>query len=1235
LHGAPASETEFTGTQRFRIVRSVGRGGMGEVYEAVDREHDARVALKLLTTLTPDALLLFKNEFRALRDIEHPNVVHFGELLEDGGRWFFTMEFVDGVDFLAYVRPGGDGADAEQPTVRTGSAGAALAAPESAVQRCAVALRGFDEGRLREALRQTAAGLAALHAAGKVHRDIKPSNVRVTGDGRVVLLDFGLVTDLRHENDVYTRHSVVGTPAFMAPEQVGHLEAGPESDWYSVGVMLFLALTGRLPFGGGASDVLVNKQLFEPPPPHAIAPDVPPDLDDLCVALLHTDPQARATHREIVRVLSAAEASPAVASPVPFVGRAAELARLEGWFEQARAGRPATVRVHGESGVGKSALLHAFARRIAERGAIVLAARCYESELVPFKAVDGVVDALSQHLVSLPAAEAAELTPPNASLLTQTFPVLRRVRSIAAAGAPLGDAPDPQEARGRAFAALRELFCRLARTRPLAVAIDDMQWSDADSLALLRELVRPPDAPALLLVLTIRDDAARGSDAALSAMPGVAHSLDLERLPLDDARSLATQLLRRFAVPDAAATADALAHEAGGHPLFLEALARHTQSVGAPYARLALDDALWQRVRELDADGRRVLQLVAVAAAPVTAKLAAHAATMDFADFSRRASGLRVAHLLRWSDADRVEPYHDRVRAVVLAHLDPADARAHHRCLALALEALGGGDPEALAVHWRGGGDDARALAYALKAAELADRALAFDRAAQMYRLALELGLPQAEATRVRVLLGDALQNAGRGADAAHTYLTAAEGAAKASEHLDLRRRAAEQLLIAGHVDEGLAVLGAVLDAVGMPLQRTPVRALASLLLRRAQLRLRGLRFEERAPGEIAEDDLARIDVSWSAAIGLSMIDNVRSADFQTRNLLHALGAGEPSRIARALCVEGAHSSIAATRTAARTTRLFDAAEDLARRTDDPYAQGLQRITSGTAAYLGGRWRRARELSEGGEAILRARCTGVVGEINSARLFAMSCMWFLGDLRELVRRVPISIAEAEERGDLYSQVNFRTGTNQAWLVMGALDEARRQVDEAMASWSHRGVHMQHFFELFARAQIDLYAGDGAAAYARAREGWGMLGRALILRIEYVRVIVRELLGRAAIAAAREVGGRQAARLLDAADRDARAMARVASPWAAPASRLVAAGVAASRGRSDEAIALLREAAAGLDGVDMAMHAAVARWRLGALLGGDEGAALVRGARAWLEDQGVQEAERFAAMLAPV
>jgi serine/threonine protein kinase len=1232
------SRSDFKGTRRFRIVRRIGTGGMGEVYEAFDRAHQTRVALKLLTVRKPDALLRFKNEFRALRDLEHPNLVSFGELVEDAGSWFFTMEFVDGVDFYEYVRPGDE---SELRPTRRIARGTHVGLEPGRGNRV---VTGFDEARLRHALGQLVDGVPALHAAGKIHRDIKPSNIRVTRGGRVVLLDFGLVTDIERTSHLTGVEEMVGTPAFASPEQAAMREVGPEADWYAVGVVLYLALTRHLPFDGAAADILHRKQEEDPPPPSSLVPAVPPDLEVLCCRLLHRDPEARPSAAEILRRAAGVTktptepvAVPAPAPPLPpFVGRSAELATLSALLDETRDDRAITCYLHGESGVGKTALLRQFAdAAAASRGAVVLTARCYENEQVPFKAVDGLIDALIGYLRELPRREVAAILPAKVSLLTQVFPALRGVEAIADAPLPPDNVRDPQELRSRAFTAVRELLARLGERRPLVLVLDDMQWSDADSLALLREIMRVPEPPALLLVLVVRDTTGSEVPALVDAtMPGAVVHVDLGRLGRAEAVELAAHILEQVRC-GASALAEAIADEAAGHPLFIDELARHAGASEVLPGTLILDEVLWSRIESLGSEARQILEVVALAGEPLPRRIVAQAVAMDGVEFARRATLLRVGHLLRQSDTghqDSLEPYHDRVRTAVLARLDAESRAMIHRRLAGALEAARTGDLETLAWHWRGAGDTGRAVRYALRAAAQASAGLAFERSAQLYRFALELGIADAaEARRTRVHRADALRNAGLGSDAAAAYLEAAATSACAAERLEMQRRAAEELLLSGHFDDGMAVLSAVLSAIGTRLPATPRRALASLLWSRLRLRLRGLGFRERDASQIAAEELSRADVSWSVAAGLAIIDNVRSADFQCRNLLEALRNGEPRRIARALAIEAGHSAIGASTSERRTRRLLDASAELAIRLGDPYALGLQTVVSAMAALLGGRWRDGRRLCDEGDALLRSRCTGVAWEIDTAQMFAMDCLWFLGELRELARRLPLRVAEAQARGDLYASINFRTGAPcLVWVAADEAELARRHVADAMARWSRSGVHLQHYRECYSLMNVDLYEGAGAAALRRADEIWPRLAEAQLFRVHLVRNVMHDLRGRAAVAAAMS-GDRT---LLARALADARALERGTMPWGLAAASAIRAGAAAVRGDREQALTELRVAVPGFAMVDMPLYAAAAQRRLGALLGGAEGKGLVATADARLIGEGVVRPDRFTAMLLP-
>src|SRR5262249_28224939 len=234
----------------------------------------------------------------------------------------------------------------------------------------------------------------------------------------------------------------------------------------------------------------------------------------------------------------------------------------------------------------------------------------------------------------------------------------------------------------------------------------------------------------------------------------------------------------------------------------------------------------------------------------------------------------RAGRLLRGvgrPESLQIETYHDRVRETLVTRLAPSDLQEHHRRLALVLEASRRSDPEVLAIHFQEAGEPGRAGTYYALAAAQAAEALAFARAAKLYRLALELRAPRGvEGCQLRTLLADALANAGRGAESAREYLRAADAAAEADAQ-ELQRRAALQLLSSGHVDDGLATLRTVLGAVGMKMPQTPRRALWLLAWQWLRLRWRGLGFRGRDLSQVHPGELRRLEICRSASVGLSM----------------------------------------------------------------------------------------------------------------------------------------------------------------------------------------------------------------------------------------------------------------------------------------------------------------------------------------------------------------------------
>jgi serine/threonine protein kinase len=1263
---------------RYEVVELVGRGGMGIVYRAYDRRRREFVAIKTLRSFDPSLLYHLKQEFRSLSEVSHPNLVSLFELTSDGQTWFVSMEFVDGADLISYINGAQarsvNAGDDTRPLPRIGlsaprDAGGARAAsprPEDAGglrEGSASAAEAGDRearlGRLRGAMVQLARGVSALHAAGKLHRDIKPSNVLVARGGRVVLLDFGLVTEAEGMGSHHSsEQQAVGTAAYMAPEQAAGGAVSPASDWYSVGVMLYEALTSRVPFAGRPLEILLEKQRSAPLPPTSLVADLPEDLAALCLDLLRREPETRPRGPEVVRRLGGAAAEydlgaparPASGQGTRLIGRAEHLAALDAAFAAACGGRTSVLLLHGASGIGKSALTRHFLDGLRTRGgSVILSGRCYEQEAVPFKALDMCVDSLGRYLRRLPLPEARALLPRDVLPLAQIFPVLLQSEAVATAPRRPFAIPDPNELRRRAFAALRELLARIGDRKPLVLAIDDLQWGDFDSAKALADLLRAPDAPPLLFLGCYRAEDAEASPF-LRTLPewrrqlgesGEWRTLAVEALTQAEARDYALSLLDPEGRAAAGELADDIARESGGSPLFIAELARHFPAEAGPPGRvvaapgISLDEMLWARVQRLPDAARRLLEVVAVAGRPLALDEACRAAELGPEDRAAPAQ-LRAGRLFRGTGAeggDEVETYHDRVRETVLAHLPPEALRDHHGRLARMLEASQRADFEALAVHYQGAGEPARAGELFACAADHAAGALAFDRAAQLYRRAL--GLRPAGSGDDRLLrahLGDALANAGRGDEAAREYLRAA-GAGAGDEAIELERRAATQFLVSGHIDEGLAVLRRVLESAGMRLPDTPRRALWSLLYHRAWVRLRGVGFRPRDASRVAARDLWKLDIAWSGASGLLFTDWIRGVDFQTRYLLLALKAGEPFHLARALATEAGSSALAGWGARRRTARLLRIATSLAQAVGHPYAQATVAVGSGFAAYLEGRWKDAVTAYDRAEQLYRERCTGVAWELDLMHAYSLWALARMGRVAELGRRLPTLLREASERRDLFAIANL--GTYATTMVRLAEDDpegAARESREAMAQWSRGGFYLQHRYAVLGNTYIQLYGGGGRAAWDYLSEIWPAYRRSLLRRTQIIRIEMLNLraLGGLAAAATDPTPGA----FLRSAAADARRLESEGSPLADAHARAIRAALAAACGGRAAAEALLSRAAALFDAADMGLPSASLRYRLGRLVGGEQGRELTDQALRWMEGQGIRRPDRMAAAYAP-
>lgn len=1203
---------------RFRVERVLGEGGMGVVYEAFDREIGRSVALKTLNRLDAGGIYRLKNEFRSLADVVHPHLVRLHELFVDGAQWFFSMELIPGLPFDEWVRPG----------------------------------RVLDETRLRIGLRQLIAGTRAIHAAGKLHCDLKPSNVLVTATGRLVILDLGLVAD---PTDAIGRtlddDAVGGTPAYMAPEQCSG-SVGAASDWYAIGVMLFEALTGRLPFEGSSGSIVARKQLEDAPTPTAIAEIVASDLDAMCQALLARDPPARPTAEQLVSIVGMLPDDESASPPrgrarANLVGREAELDELRSAFAFAKAGRPTVIRLSGESGAGKSALASRFLEdlQIAER-AVVLDGRCYEAESVPYKAFDHLLDQLTRYLHRLPPVEAAALLPRDIAALARLFPVLDRVEAVAQA--PAREVRDERQLRDRAFRALAELLARIRDRRPLVLHIDDMQWTDVDSTLLLEHLLGDPEGAPVLYLLSHRAltgpreaDLERLERTIRANRQVVLRRLTLGPLSRDAATTLACELLHD--VPNADAVAVSIAEESAGSPFLVSELVRHVHRTdkGTHGPNISLRDALTARLTRLNARSRDLLDLVALSGRPIPVDVIQRAAATA-SDVRADLAELRSLQLVRPSSERAYECHHDRIRVALVEQLDAGTSRAMHARLAHAWSQRGDLDPEVLFEHFRGAGMHEESAKHALDAAERAHHNLAFERCAEFQAAAIAL-IPEGETERLglRERRAEALSMAGRWSSAGDAFAEAADRSTGRRRTTYLAYQAALHHLASGRRGEGLPRLRWVLSQTKI---RWPISRVGSwlsvlwnllwLAASGAHYKLTGVsvptHFDGRGKtaarlfpddGEEA-DEHVRVEMLLAGAALVPPYDFARGTYFITAFARRALRLGDRERVPIAL---GMLSVLfAALRfTTPLAQRLGKQAVALAQAAPPSPFTSAALSFAGFGRFRVGAFADALDLGAEAERGLQGLQRTYAYEAWTARTVQCFALTLMGRVGEAAALFAATGREARELGDELAALGGESPIR--YLLEDDVEGATDLVDtkrNALALIGHDGV--VHQIVLMERITCALYQGSGGEVLS-------------LLQEEAIPAALMTIDAQAlpALCALQAIGrGTSTPRLCRVVKRAIRLLRRDRLGATQAIAAQLEAALCIVNEDEKGALAWINLATDAYARAGMKLHEAVLCWHRGRLEGGTTGAVAIADAERFMREQGIANPTRWAHMLAP-
>jgi len=775
----------------------LGEGGRKRVYLAHDEKLDRDVAIAVIKTegLDEAGLSRVKREAQAMARLgDHPNIVTVFDIGEEG------------------------------PSAGSGRAEPYIVSQYMAGGDVEGSIRQAEDHRLpvERALRiaeQACHALEHAHARGVIHRDIKPGNIWLTEEGAAKLGDFGLAVALDRSR-LTMEGTMLGTVAYMAPEQALGRQSDARSDLYSLGCVLYEMLTGRPPFLGEEAVGVISQHINTAPVALTWhSPEVPPELDALVMRLLAKVQDERPASAAAVAAALAAilvdAARPAAERPAaataagaqagafrrgPFAGREKEMAQLKERFEDALSGHGSLVMIVGEPGIGKTRLADELSVYARVRGAQALTGQCYESEgappYIPF------VEALRQYVNSRPADALREEMGEGASDLAKLVSEVRaRVPDI-----PSTREQEPEAERYRLLDAVASFLVNASTANPLLLILDDLHWADKPSLLLLEHLTRRLEGARILVLGTYRDVELDRRHPLSEVIAGLRRERLYERILLRglDADGVRAMLAGRGAMSGRPeqyvnpALADALHQQTEGNPFFIEETILHLVAVGALYRKegqwqirmSALAEHIPEGVREVI--GRRLSRLSeaaneALGHASVLGREFDFDVLQQFCEMgedkllSALEETLAAALVTEQKTASGVSYRfsHALVQETLYGELSIARKQRLHLRAGRALEQARAGRLEPhvghLAYHFHQGNDAEKATEYSRQAGDAAARVYAWEEALRHWETALELmeeqGGNDEERARLLERLGDVIYLSGIGYEKGAVFL--------------------------------------------------------------------------------------------------------------------------------------------------------------------------------------------------------------------------------------------------------------------------------------------------------------------------------------------------------------------------------------------------------------------------------------------------------------------------------
>jgi tetratricopeptide (TPR) repeat protein len=732
--GPPAEVTFAAG--RYTVLRVLGEGGQKIVYLVHDNALERECALALLKVDIVDLAEMSRLSVEAqtiARLGAQRHVVTVYDIGEEHGRPFVVSEYVPGGDLRGELR----------------AAGGPLS-----LERClAIAIDVCD-------------AMAVIHAGGIIHRDLKPSNIWLTKDGSAKLGDFGLAYAAADQTQLTIQGTMMGTAAYMPPEQALGQPSDARSDLYSFGCILYELVTGRAPFLSDDIVAVVSQHIHTPPvAPSWINPSVPPALERLIISLLGKSPAQRPPSaiavRETLQAIVSAGSSGSVVTtrqnPLDqladgvFVGREREIKELRASLENALAGTGGLLLLAGEAGIGKTRIAEELCTYGRLRGAQVLVGRCYEGEGAPsywpwLQALRGYVQERSvTELIDQMGAGAADIA--------QIVPEVRdRIPDL-----PSPPALDPDQARFRLFDSIAGFLRNAGRRQPIVLLLDDLHWADESSLLMLQFLSRELQEMRVFVIATYRDLEIDREHPLTHTLAQLSRERGSERVHLgglvrDDVGRF-VQMTAGLVPPPA--LVNAVYRETEGNPFFVSEVVRllvangEMERAGAdaswtPSIPQSVREVVGRRLGRLSEECNRILTVASIIGREFT--LAALERLTDLSedallDVLEEALGARVVGEEPGQDVGCFRFSHALIRETLYDGLTKTRRVRLHRQIADVLEDLYGAKRDLhaaeLAYHFFEARDFDKAVDYARRAGDRAIALLAYEDAVAHFQRAL------------------------------------------------------------------------------------------------------------------------------------------------------------------------------------------------------------------------------------------------------------------------------------------------------------------------------------------------------------------------------------------------------------------------------------------------------------------------------------------------------------------